>query len=84
VRPSYLTRTGISWAIVTSGRMETAGPALDSLEVDLAHIPVITRDLVERAKPEPDRFLAAADALEVDIATACVVGDSIWDMLAAR
>jgi phosphoglycolate phosphatase-like HAD superfamily hydrolase len=81
---SYLTRTGISWAIATSGRMETAGPALDSLEVDLAHIPVITRDLVERAKPDPDLFLAAADALEVDITTTCVVGDSIWDMLAAR
>jgi HAD superfamily hydrolase (TIGR01509 family) len=81
---SYLSRAGISWAIATSGRMETAGPALDSLEVDLAHIPVITRDLVERAKPDPDLFLAAADALEVDIATACVVGDSIWDMLAAR
>jgi HAD superfamily hydrolase (TIGR01509 family) len=40
--------------------------------------------LVERAKPDPDLFLAAADALEVDITTACVVGDSIWDMLAAR
>ncbi len=80
----YLTRTGITWAIATSGRMETAGPVLDSLEVDLSHIPVITRDLVERAKPDPDLFLAAADALKVDIATACVVGDSIWDMLAAR
>jgi HAD superfamily hydrolase (TIGR01509 family) len=81
---TYLTRSGISWAIATRGRMETAGPVLDSLEVDLAHIPVITRDLVERAKPDPDLFLAAADALQVDIATACVVGDSIWDMLAAR
>jgi len=81
---SYLTRTGISWAIATSGRIETAGPALDSLEVDLSRVPVITRDLVERAKPDPDLFLAAAEALTVDIRTACVVGDSIWDMLAAR
>ena len=81
---SYLSRTGISWAIATSGRIETAGPALDSLEVDLSRVPVITRDLVERAKPDPDLFLAAADALKVDIRTACVVGDSIWDMLAAR
>jgi len=80
----YLARTGIPWAIATSGRMETAGPVLKSLEVDLARIPVITRDMVERAKPDPDLFLAAAEALKVDIATACVVGDSIWDMLAAR
>jgi HAD superfamily hydrolase (TIGR01549 family) len=81
---SYLTRSGISWAIATSGRMETAGAVLDSLEVDLTQIPVITRDSVERAKPDPDLFLAAADALKVDITTTCVVGDSIWDMLAAR
>jgi len=80
----YLTRTGVPWAIATSGRMETAGPVLESLEVDLAGIPVITRDMVARAKPDPDLFLAAADALKVDIAAACVVGDSIWDMLAAR
>jgi phosphoglycolate phosphatase-like HAD superfamily hydrolase len=80
---SYLTRSGIAWAIATSGRMETAGPILDSLEVDLSRVPVITRDMVERAKPDPDLFLAAA-ALKVDIKTACVVGDSIWDMLAAR
>ena len=81
---SYLTRAGIPWAIATSGRMETAGRVLESLEVDLARIPVITRDMVKYAKPDPDLFLAAADALKVDIKTACVVGDSIWDMLAAR
>jgi HAD superfamily hydrolase (TIGR01509 family) len=80
----YLTRAGIPWAIATSGRMETAGSVLESLEVDLAGIPVITRDVVERAKPDPDLFLAAADALKADITAACVVGDSIWDMLAAR
>jgi HAD superfamily hydrolase (TIGR01509 family) len=40
--------------------------------------------MVKYAKPDPDLFLAAAEALKVDIATACVVGDSIWDMLAAR
>jgi HAD superfamily hydrolase (TIGR01549 family) len=81
---AYLTRTGIPWGIATSGRMESAGRVLKSLELDLAGIPVITRDVVERAKPDPDLFLAAADALKVDITAACVVGDSIWDMLAAR
>ena len=35
-------------------------------------------------KPDPDLFLAAAEKLDVDIGTACVVGDSIWDMLAAQ
>ena len=44
---------------------------------------MITRDQVKYAKPEPDLFLAAAQRLGVNIDTATVVGDSVWDMLAA-
>jgi phosphoglycolate phosphatase-like HAD superfamily hydrolase len=46
--------------------------------------PVVTRDQVERAKPDPDLFLAAADRLGVDVTETVVVGDSVWDLLAAR
>jgi HAD superfamily hydrolase (TIGR01549 family) len=81
---SYLTGAGIPWAIATSGRMETAGPVLDTLGIDLGGVPVITRDKVKYAKPDPDLFLAAAEALDAPIESACVIGDSIWDMLAAR
>ena len=81
---SHLTRAGIPWAIATSGRMETAGPALDTLGIDLSGIPVITRDQVKYAKPDPDLFLAAAARLGVDIESASIVGDSVWDMLASR
>lgn len=81
---SALTEAGIPWAIATSGRMETAGPVIANLGVDLARVPVITRDMVRYAKPDPDLFLAAAEALGEPIENACVVGDSIWDMLAAR
>jgi HAD superfamily hydrolase (TIGR01549 family) len=80
----YLTRNRIPWAIATSGRIETAGPVLNTLNVDLTDVPVITRDMVRYAKPDPDLFLSAAEALQVDAHTCCVVGDSIWDMLAAR
>ena len=52
--------------------------------MDPTRTPVITRDDVKYAKPEPDLFLAAADRLHVPIETASVVGDSVWDMLAAR
>ena len=79
-----LTSAEIPWAIATSGRLETAGPALEKLGVDPTRTPVITRDDVKYAKPEPDLFLAAADRLHVPIETASVVGDSVWDMLAAR
>ena len=81
---AYLTETGIAWAIATSGRMETARPALESLGIDFARTPVVTRDQVRHAKPDPDLFLAAAEQLGVPIETASVVGDSVWDMLAAR
>ena len=78
-----LTNAQIPWAIATSGRIETAGPVIETLGVDLSRIPVITRDQVKFAKPEPDLFIAAAERLGVRIETASVVGDSVWDMLAA-
>jgi HAD superfamily hydrolase (TIGR01549 family) len=78
-----LTNAQIPWAIATSGRLETAAPVLEKLGVDLSRTPVITRDQVKFAKPEPDLFIAAAERLDVRIETASVVGDSVWDMLAA-
>jgi HAD superfamily hydrolase (TIGR01509 family) len=81
---AHLSDAGLPWAIGTSGRMETAGPVLKTLGVDTAKVPVITRDMVKYAKPDPDLFLAAAVALGQPIAHACIVGDSVWDMLAAR
>jgi HAD superfamily hydrolase (TIGR01509 family) len=81
---TYLTEFGIPWAVATSGRMETAGPVLRTLGVDMERVPVITRDMVKYAKPDPDLFVAAAEALDQPIESACVVGDSVWDMLAAR
>ena len=81
---STLTANAIPWAVATSGRLETAASALDSLGIDRDKTPVITRDQVKFAKPDPDLFLAAAAALHVPIEAASVVGDSVWDMLAAR
>ena len=78
-----LTNAQIPWAIATSGRLETAAPVLEKLGVDLSRTPVITRDQVKFATPEPDLFIAAAARLDVRIETASVVGDSVWDMLAA-
>jgi len=80
----FLTDRSVPWAIATSGRMETAGPSVASLGVDPTKIPVVTRDQVQHAKPDPDLFLAAAERLNHPIEDAFVVGDSIWDILAAR
>ncbi|MBX3085381.1 MAG: HAD family hydrolase [Anaerolineae bacterium] len=80
---SYLSKVGVPWAIATSGRLETAKSTLDLLEID-PHVPIITRDQVPYAKPDPDLFLAAAERLGVSINTSVVVGDSVWDLLAAQ
>ena len=80
---AYLSRSRVPWAIATSGRLESARPLLEMLTV-APGVPVITRDQVEHAKPDPDLFLAAAAQLEVPADEAVVVGDSVWDLLAAR
>jgi HAD superfamily hydrolase (TIGR01509 family) len=81
---AHLTEHEIPWAIATSGRMKTAAHNLRALGVDPDRIPVITRDDVKHGKPDPDLFVAAAARLGVDIQTSLVIGDSIWDMLAAQ
>jgi HAD superfamily hydrolase (TIGR01509 family) len=78
-----LAELGCPFAIATSGRIATAGPALELLGVPDG-VPIVTRDLVPHAKPDPDLFLEAVRQLGVDVIDAVVVGDSVWDMLAAR
>lgn len=80
----FLTKEKIPWAIATSGRMRTAAHNLAALGVDPNEVPVVTRDMVRHAKPDPDLFIAAAERLGVDMHRSLVIGDSIWDMLAAQ
>ena len=80
---SYLTSSGVPWAVATSGRLESASLSLQLLGIT-HDVPIVTRDLVRYAKPDPDLFLAAAEKLGVAIHDSIVVGDSIWDLLAAR
>ncbi|MFN2531518.1 MAG: HAD family hydrolase [Pyrinomonadaceae bacterium] len=80
---SYLTKSGVPWAVATSGRLQSASLSLRLLGIS-EDVPIITRDLVRHAKPDPDLFLVAAEKLGVRISDSVVVGDSIWDLLAAR
>lgn len=47
-------------------------------------VPVVTGDDVQRAKPEPDLFFAAAKKRKMDLEHGVVVGDSVGDRLAAQ
>jgi HAD superfamily hydrolase (TIGR01549 family) len=78
-----LTEHGVPWAIATSGSERAARPALALLGLP-QETPLITRDQVRYAKPDPDLFLAAAELIGVDIRDSLVVGDSVWDLMAAR
>jgi HAD superfamily hydrolase (TIGR01509 family) len=80
---AFLSGMGVPWAIATSGHLESAGHTIAFLGVP-EDVPIITRDLVAHAKPDPDLFLTAAERLGVDITDSVVVGDSVWDLLAAR
>jgi HAD superfamily hydrolase (TIGR01509 family) len=79
----WLTEARVPWAIATSALLDNARHTLESLGVP-ADVPIVTRDQVAHAKPDPDLFLAAAERLGVPISDAVVVGDSVWDLLAAR
>jgi HAD superfamily hydrolase (TIGR01509 family) len=73
----------VPWAIATSGSQQTAEGPLAMLGIPEG-IPIVTRDQVAFAKPNPDLFLAAAERLGVPPGDCFVVGDSIWDLLAAQ
>jgi HAD superfamily hydrolase (TIGR01509 family) len=78
-----LTAARVPWAIATSGLIESARPALALLHLANDAV-IVTRDQVAHAKPDPDLFRAAAERLGVPIDHSVVVGDSVWDLLAAR
>jgi HAD superfamily hydrolase (TIGR01509 family) len=69
--------------IATSGRRPEIDASLDALGVGDETV-VIERGDVARAKPEPDLFLACQEALGVQVDECYVVGDAVWDLLAAR
>jgi HAD superfamily hydrolase (TIGR01549 family) len=78
-----LSEHDVPWAIATSGVDRYARHGLELLGL-ASDTPVVTRDQVRYAKPDPDLFLTAAERIGVDIADSIVVGDSVWDLLAAR
>jgi HAD superfamily hydrolase (TIGR01509 family) len=78
----YLSKSGIRWAIATTGNRKQTTRLLRDVKVS-SHTVVITGDDVIKAKPSPDVFVLAAKRLGVPIEDCIVVGDSPWDMLAA-
>jgi HAD superfamily hydrolase (TIGR01509 family) len=78
-----LRETGVVHGIATSGRRPEIDGSLEALGVGGETV-VVERGHVLRAKPEPDLFLACSDRLGVPAEECYVVGDAVWDLLAAR
>jgi HAD superfamily hydrolase (TIGR01509 family) len=79
----HLREAGVPHGIATSGHRPEIDASLAALEVPEGTV-VVDRGEVERAKPEPDLFLACQKRLGVSAEDCYAVGDSVWDLLAAR
>jgi HAD superfamily hydrolase (TIGR01549 family) len=80
---ALLADSGVPYGVATSGRRPDIDASLAALGIG-PDVPVVGRTDVRRAKPEPDLFLACAERLSADPVDSYVVGDAVWDMLAAR
>jgi HAD superfamily hydrolase (TIGR01549 family) len=79
---AHLARKKVPLAIATTGNRKQTTAILKRLQIPPG-VPILTGDDVEKAKPSPDIFVAAAQRLNTKIADCIVVGDSVWDLLAA-
>lgn len=77
-----LSQLQVPWAIATTGGSKQTKRLLRTLRIP-ANTVVVTGDDVAKAKPSPDVFVMAAGRLNKPIDHCIVVGDSVWDMLAA-
>jgi HAD superfamily hydrolase (TIGR01509 family) len=78
----HLMRNEVRWAIATTGNRKQTKRLLENLRLPKNAV-VITGDDVAQAKPSPDIFLSAAEKLKASLEDCIVVGDAIWDMIAA-
>jgi phosphoglycolate phosphatase-like HAD superfamily hydrolase len=75
---------GLRAVLATSSSEQDLGPLLALLDIEDALFARTTKDDVDRSKPEPDIFRVALERGGVDPGRALVVGDSVWDVEAAR
>jgi HAD superfamily hydrolase (TIGR01509 family) len=78
-----LREAGVKHGIATSGRRPEINRSLEALGVPEDAV-VVERGDVPRAKPEPDLFVECARRLRAEPDECFVVGDAVWDLLAAR
>jgi HAD superfamily hydrolase (TIGR01509 family) len=78
-----LRERGVVHGIATSGRRPEIDASLEALGIG-SSTTIVERGDVARAKPEPDLFLECARRLGAELDECYVIGDAVWDLLAAR
>lgn len=75
---------GLKTGLVTAKGFPIAQMALRRFDLAPLLDVLVTHESTHRHKPDPDPVLFGCTTLELDPATVCYVGDSVFDMQAAR
>ena len=78
-----LKESGVTYGIATSGERPEIDASLEAIGIG-ADVVVVDSGFVERTKPAPDLFIACREQLGISPLECYVVGDAVWDVLAAR
>ena len=74
----------IKWGIVTNKHSKYVKQILEGLRMDTKVQCLITGDMVENSKPEPDSLLLACIKLNINPSQALYIGDDERDIIAAK
>jgi HAD superfamily hydrolase (TIGR01509 family) len=77
-------KAGLSVVLATSASEKEAGMLRKAIDADDVVDALTNADDVEASKPEPDIVQAALDKACIDADRALFVGDTVWDVEAAR
>lgn len=77
-----LDRRGVSYVVATSAGSSVRKALLDAL--DRSGMPLTDADAVDAPKPAEDLLVAACQQIDVEPPHAVMIGDSPWDVAAAR
>jgi HAD superfamily hydrolase (TIGR01509 family) len=75
---------GLRTALATSSPSDELDTLLRILDISEMLDAQTTADDIERSKPDPEVFLTAMEAASLDPARTLTIGDSVWDVEAAR
>jgi HAD superfamily hydrolase (TIGR01509 family) len=77
-------RNGLRAVLATSSPADELDILLETLDIEPFLAGRTTADDIEETKPSPEVFLTAMERFALDPARTLAVGDSIWDVQAAR